>query len=409
MLQNGPRGKAGAFRKNFIATDMGVEPYVILFLLTFFILYGSLHGYFFLKVKGAFHPAAAAQAVLIILMAFMVLAPVLVRVSERLGYEGAACLLSYIGYIWMGILLLFFSVSLLLDAYRMLIYVAGRITQGNLSSLTPSPIQLFLIPMLVSLSLNAYGYHEAKNIRTERITVGSAKIPREAGRIRIVQISDVHIGMIVHGDRLEKIVDKVRQADPDILVSTGDLLDGQIDNLMPSARLFEDIRPKYGKYAVTGNHEFYAGIEQAMAFHHSSGFRVLRGEALTVAGLIHIAGVDDPAGMGFGMHRYPTEKKLLAEIPKERFTLLLKHKPIPDRETLGLYDLQLSGHTHRGQIFPFSLLTGLVFPYHAGDFELPENARLYVSRGTGTWGPPVRFLAAPEVTVIDLLYQEEKK
>jgi predicted MPP superfamily phosphohydrolase len=388
---------------------MGVELHLVLFLLTFFILYGSLHGYVFLKVKGAFHPAAATQAVLIFLMAFLVLTPVLVRVSERFGYEGSACFLSYVGYLWMGILLLFFFVSLLLDAYRMLIYLAGRYTHGNLSFLMPSPLLIFLIPMLVSLSLNAYGYHDAKNIRTEQVTIGTAKIPRGTDRIRIVQISDVHVGMIVRRDRLEKIVDTVRQAGPDILVSTGDLVDGQIDNLMPSARLFEDIRPKYGKYAVTGNHEFYAGIDQAMAFHRSAGFRVLRGEALMAAGLINIAGVDDPAGERFGVDQNPTEKKLLSQLPRERFTLLLKHKPVPDRETFGLYDLQLSGHTHRGQIFPFSLLTGLVFPYHAGYFELPEHARLYVSRGSGTWGPPVRFLASPEVTIIDLIYQEEKK
>ncbi len=388
---------------------MGVEPSLVLFLITFFILYGSLHGYVFLKIKGAFHPAASAQVVLILLMVFLVLTPVLVRVSERLGYEDSACVLSYIGYIWMGILLLFFFASLLLDAYRLLIYLTGRFTRGDLSFLTPSPLQIFLIPMLLSLFLNAYGYHEAKNIRTEEVTIKTVKIPQGTGRIRIVQISDVHIGMIVRGDRLEKIVEKVRQADPDILVSTGDLVDGQIDNLMPSARLFEDIQPRFGKYAVTGNHEFYAGIEQAMAFHRSAGFRVLRGEAETAAGLITIAGVDDPAGDRFGVDRNPTEKKLLTELPRERFTLLLKHKPVPDRETLGLFDLQLSGHTHRGQIFPFSLLTALAFPYHAGYFELPERAGLYVSRGSGTWGPPVRFLAAPEVTVIDLIYREEKK
>ena len=388
---------------------MGVEPQVILFLITFFLIYGSLHGYVFLKVKGAFHPAPATQAALILLMAFLVLTPVLVRVSERLGYEGSACLLSYIGYLWMGILLLFFFASLLLDAYRLLIDLAGRFAPGGLSLPMPSPLQMFLVPMIASLALNAYGYRDAKNIRTEQVTIETSKIPRETGRIRIVQISDVHIGMIVRGDRLEKIVATVRQADPDILVSTGDLVDGQIDNLMPSARLFEDLRPKYGKYAVTGNHEFYAGIEQALAFHRSAGFRVLRGEALTAAGLIQIAGVDDPAGERFGLDRNQTEKKLLAGLSRERFTLLLKHKPVPDRETLGLFDLQLSGHTHRGQIFPFSLLTGLAFPYHAGDFKLPGNARLYVSRGTGTWGPPVRFLAAPEVTVIDLIHREEKK
>jgi uncharacterized protein len=379
---------------------------VIIFLLTFFILYSSLHYYTFSRIRGAFQLTPVVQAGLTILMVFMILAPLLVRVSERYGYESAACLLSYIGYLWMGVMLIFFSVSLLFDAYRMLIDVAGRVAHRNLSTLIPSPLYLFVIPLVVSLALNAYGYFDAKNLRVERVAIPTDKISRDMGRLRVVQISDVHIGMIVRGDRLKRIVDAVKGAEADILVSTGDLLDGQIDNMMSSADLFSGIHPKYGKYAVTGNHEFFAGIEQALAFHRQAGFQVLRGEAVTPAGVISIAGVDDEVGDRFGRHRTIPEQTLLEKLPRERFTLLLKHRPVIDGESLGLYDLQLSGHTHRGQIFPFSLLTKLVFPYHAGYFDLPKHSRLYVSRGAGTWGPPVRFLSPPEVTVIDLIHKD---
>jgi uncharacterized protein len=379
---------------------------VTFFLLTYFILYGGLHLYAYGKIKGAFHLTPAVQIPLIALMVFMILAPLLVRASERFGYESTACLLSYIGYLWMGILLLFFTAGILLDLYRLLIHVGIRVAHIHGTHLIPSPFYLFVIPLGISLALNAYGYFDAKNIRTEHLTIETAKISRDVGRIRIVQISDVHIGMIVRGDRLTEIVEKVRQAKPDILVSTGDLLDGQVDNMMPAADLFKALQPKYGKFAITGNHEFYAGIDQAMAFHQQAGFLMLRGEALTLAGLLNIAGVDDPAGERFGLHRHVPEKLLLAKLPRETFTLLLKHKPILDRESLGLSDLQLSGHTHRGQIYPFSLLTKFVFRYHTGYFELPKDSRLYVSRGTGTWGPPIRFLAPPEVTVIDLIHKE---
>jgi predicted MPP superfamily phosphohydrolase len=336
----------------------------------------------------------------------MILAPILVRVSEHYGYESTACLLSYVGYIWMGILFLFFAMSILLDAYRLLIYIAGRLAGKNLSSLIPPPPYLFVIPLLISFAINAYGYFEAKNIRTEQVTIRTSKISPEVGRLRIVQISDVHIGMIIREKRLEKIVAAVKQAEPDILISTGDLLDGQIDNLMSSAELFRDLQPRYGKFAVTGNHEFFAGIGQALAFHQQAGFLVLRGEALTLAGLISIAGVDDQTGERFGLYKNINEKALLAKLPKETFTLLLKHRPVFDPESLGLFDLQLSGHTHRGQIYPFVLLTRLVFPYHSGYYDLPKGSRLYASRGAGTWGPPIRFLAPPEVTVIDLIHKD---
>lgn len=378
-----------------------------LFLLVFFVVYGSAHFYVFIRIKAAFPLISTGyQAGLVILMAFMILAPILVRVSERYGYESTACLLSYIGYIWMGVLFLFFVMSILLDAYRLLIYIAGQLTGKNLYSLIPPPLYWFVIPLIVSVALNAYGFFEAKNIRTEQVTIRTSKIPPEVGRLRIVQISDVHIGMIIREKRLENILAAVKQAKPDLLVSTGDLLDGQIDNLMSSAELFRDLQPKYGKIAVTGNHEFFAGIEQALAFHRQAGFLVLRGEALTLAGLISIAGVDDSTGASFGLHKNVSEKGLLAKLPKETFTLLLKHRPVFDPESLGLFDLQLSGHTHRGQIYPFVLLTRLVFPYNSGYYDLPKDSRLYASRGAGTWGPPIRFLAPPEVTVIDLISKD---
>jgi predicted MPP superfamily phosphohydrolase len=100
-----------------------------------------------------------------------------------------------------------------------------------------------------------------------------------------------------------------------------------------------------------------------------------------------------------------SEEAMLSKLPRNQFTLFLKHRPVIDNETRGLFDLQLSGHTHKGQIFPFSIITKLYYPNQAGLLALEKNTHLYVSRGTGTWGPPIRFLASPEVTIIDLIHQ----
>lgn len=213
--------------------------------------------------------------------------------------------------------------------------------------------------------------------------------------------------MIVGEDRLRRILSEVKKADPDILVSTGDLVDGQIDNLEKLAEPFQKINPRYGKFAITGNHEFYAGLDQALSFAEKSGFRILRGEAVTAAGLVNIAGVDDPQVKTYGLFKGRSEKELLSELPHEKFTLLLKHRPLVDKNALGLFDLQLSGHVHKGQIFPFSIITGLYYPTQAGLAKLSSNSQLYVSRGSGTWGPPIRFLSPPEITVIDLIHENE--
>jgi hypothetical protein len=119
--------------------------------------------------------------------------------------------------------------------------------------------------------------------------------------------------------------------------------------------------------------------------------------------VINIVGVDDPTGVQMKIERLVSEKALLSRLPKGRFTLFLKHRPVIDQEALGLFDLQLSGHTHKGQIWPFTYLSGISYPLSDGRFDLAKGSILYVSRGTGTWGPPIRFLSPPQITVIELV------
>jgi predicted MPP superfamily phosphohydrolase len=163
------------------------------------------------------------------------------------------------------------------------------------------------------------------------------------------------------------------------------------------------ISPQYGMYAVLGNHEYYAGLQNSLDFLRRAGFRVLRKEQAKIAECLTIAGVDDPTGARWGDAGGSDEKGLLASPIQHRFTILLKHRPAVHPESRGRFDLQLSGHVHKGQIFPFNLLTWFFFPVSAGLNQLDDGSRLYVSRGTGTWGPPIRFLAPPEITVIDLM------
>ncbi len=373
-----------------------------LFFLTFFLIYGGVHCFAFLKVRSAFSPGPAASVCLVLFLAFMTVAPVLVRVTERHGFEEPARLLAYTGYCWMGFLFLFFCASLALDIYRLILYSAGLVLNRGFPVYSPSARTLFLIAFSYAVCISVYGYLEAQNVRAERVVVKSPKIPAGIGRIRVVQISDVHLGLVVGPDRLRRIVRVIRDAKPDILVSTGDLVDGQIDDLSPLVNPLRDIKPKYGKFAVTGNHEYYAGIGQALDFTRKAGFTVLGGSTAEAGG-ITIAGVNDPTGYQMGIERKTEERELLSRHSPEQFTLFLKHRPAVDKDSPGLFDLQLSGHIHGGQIFPFSLVTHLFYPLGTGFGRLAENSYIYVSRGSGTWGPPIRFMASPEVTVIDLV------
>ncbi|TNF52649.1 metallophosphoesterase [bacterium] len=375
-----------------------------IFFISVFAIYSFIHLYVFLKVKKAFLFSFRAGMLLVCFMLVMTFVPFIVRVAERQGLDLFARALSYFGYSWMGLIFLFLSFSLVMDGFRLTVRIVELFLGRSFSPLKPTARLNLFIPLFCAVFILIFGFFEARAIRIEKITLRTPKIPEESGRLRIAQISDVHAGLIVREERLKRILTAVEEVKPDILVSTGDLVDGQIDNLSNLSAMLRDIKPRYGKFAITGNHEYYAGLEQALLFTETSGFTLLRGEGVVVNGLINIAGVDDPAGKRYNLYTHVSETELLSSLPREKFTILLKHRPIVDREALGLFDLQLSGHTHKGQIFPFNLVTMLYYPTHAGFLSIDGDASLYVSRGSGTWGPPIRFLSPPEVTIIDLLY-----
>lgn len=361
-----------------------------------------------MKAKKAFAFGGLVDPLLALFMLFMIFSPVLVRLWEGLGHEAIARAIAYGGYTWMGFLFLFVCALFALDILHLLFYLLQHFIKiiGEQSAFPVKSV--FFIALTLSLAFTIYGFIEAYRIRTEQITIHTSKIPSKVGKLRIAQISDVHLGLILKEEKLKMILQAVKNANPDILVSTGDLLDGQLDHLSKLAAYFREINPKYGKYAITGNHEFYAGIGRALEFMRESGFSILRGQRLQVGDVINIVGIDDPAGGGSGKIKNPTEKELLFGLPREKFTVLLKHRPQVDKAAIGLFDLQLSGHAHKGQIFPFTLIIKLLYPIDAGLLDLTSGSLLYVSRGSGTWGPPIRFLCPPEVTIIDLVSEEKR-
>jgi predicted MPP superfamily phosphohydrolase len=375
---------------------------MIRFLLLYLSIYPLVHYYALRKIRAAFLPSRKTRLGLILFMAVMIAAPIMVRLAERAGIETGARFWAYASFSWMGLLFLFVTISAVVDAGRCAIRATEKIRKRKLALPQMSPRQLFAIQAMLVLAVYGYGLFEAADIRLEHIELASPKIATRTGRIRIAQISDVHLGLIIREEKLQEILAKVQEAQPDMLVSTGDLLDGQLNHLTTEANLLAAINPPLGKFAITGNHEVYAGLQDALDFTKASGFTILRQQGVVVGG-ITLVGVDDPAVKAIGNGHAESEHDLLAAQPKGNFTLLLKHRPAIDPGSLGLFDLQLSGHTHKGQIFPFNLLTWFFYPQRAGQLTALNSGFLYLSRGTGTWGPPIRFLAPPEVAIIDLL------
>jgi hypothetical protein len=367
-----------------------------LFLIVFLLCYGGMHLLFFVRVRRLLPDSISLQLLLGFFLVLMVVAPIGVRLLERGGHELAARWSAHLGYWWMGFLFLSFCGFLFLWIFQLVLRFSGFL-QGFLGACGSLPEVSWGVLALAGV-LCVYGHFEAWDVRTERLMLETSKLPVGIERIRIVQITDVHLGLVVRGARLERVLEQVRAAQPDLLVSTGDLVDGQLNHLDGLSERLSAIRPRYGKYAVTGNHEFYAGLPEALEFTHRAGFTILRGESRLAAGIVHVAGIDYQS-RGSKLD----EVALLSSLQDGRFVLFLKHLPVVSEEARTLFDLQLSGHTHRGQVFPFRLVTGMIYPLQDGFYPLPGGRALYTSRGSGTWGPPMRVFSPPEVTVIDLV------
>jgi predicted MPP superfamily phosphohydrolase len=375
---------------------------MIFFLLVVALVYGGVNTYIYFKAHAAFHFGALSGGAVIAFMALMFLMFFIGHGLDRVGVHTVARAAHIAAGVWLGLVFLFFSSSLLVDLYRLAVYLGGLAAGRSLAAAMPSPSLAFFLPAAATIALNVAGYVEGKTLRVETLTIRTSKLPEGVDRLRIVQISDIHIGPVIQGRRAVDIFERVRALSPDILVSTGDLVDQSVCDVAGLVGPLLAIEAPEGKFAVTGNHEFYAGLEQALHFTRQAGFVVLRGE-VAAAGGITLAGVDDSEAERFEREAPATERQVLSKVEGDGYRILLKHRPTIARDALGLFDLQLSGHTHKGQIFPFSLLTRLVYVVDAGWLDLDGGSHLYVSRGTGLWGPPIRLLAPPEITVIDLV------
>lgn len=379
-----------------------------MFLVSFLAIYGGLHLFVFLRLRHTFRPSPLLEKLLIIWMSSMTVTPLLVRVAEQSGSERTALIIAWPGYLWMGFVFIFTSTLLLTDLIRLCVrcslFIFPIRQQHGFS-----PHTIVKLVLCASLGASMYAWYEASNIRSNHVVITSDKLSPSVSGVRIVQVSDVHIGLLLQQHKLQLILDKIKEAKPDILVSTGDLVDGKlnrtdaISGLDARAALLAAIPAPSGKFAILGNHEVYAGLPQALAFTRASGFTILRNEYVSLPNGITISGVDDQAANPGRLPSPATEAALLSRVDSHSFNLFLKHRPDLVPENDGKFDLQLSGHVHGGQIFPFIFLTKLKHPVPGGMSTTPKGSHLYLSRGTGTWGPPMRLFAPPEITIIDVM------
>ena len=252
------------------------------------------------------------------------------------------------------------------------------------------------------IATNAKAMDNAKNVQLELVDV---KINNLVQPYTIIQISDIHIGGLVDKKFIKSLVDKINILNADSVVITGDLVDTKLEYAIPALNELKNIQSKYGTYFIVGNHEYFHGVKPIIDYVNSLGIKTLENENIYIGEKdkgFYLCGVYDWFGNKYGSYQPDINKAL--ENTSNQPTILLAHQPkyITQLETTKGIDLVLCGHTHGGQIFPFNFLVKLQQPYIKGLHTHNEFTQVYVNKGTGFWGPPMRLGASSEITILKL-------
>ena len=254
----------------------------------------------------------------------------------------------------------------------------------------------------VILATNAKAMDNARNIELEVVDV---EIKNLKDRYKIIQLSDIHIGGLIDKHFIKDLVSKVNILGADLVVITGDLVDTKLEFAKDALDELKNLKSIYGTYFIVGNHEYFHGVSPIIDYVNSLGIKVLENESVYIGDKnsgFNLAGVYDRFGFRYGSYKPDITKAL--EDCVDSPTVLLAHQPkyIKDLENTDNIDLILCGHTHGGQIFPFNFLVKLEQPYVKGLNQHDETTQVYVNKGTGFWGPPMRLGASSEITILNL-------
>jgi len=344
---------------------------------------------------------ALRKGILLCLIFFLGLFPVS-KIWARYDFNSFNHLLSLLSSLWMGLTLLFIVLTVGSDAIRILwrrISLPRAVSRHRSLSY---PRLLMAGITFGGLTLGGYAFWEARNIEVTRIEIPLRQLPPDLDGLSIMQISDVHYGMLQENGRLSDIVHRVNDLQPDLVVITGDLVDEAVSNMEEMAGPLSGLKSRFGVLAIMGNHEFFAGVDRAEAIMKRAGIQVLRNQIKVLPGGLQVLGIDDPTVYRRMGLLQPDFDGLVKRLDPQKPSILLYHQPVRFEEVARSgVGLQLSGHIHGPQLLPMVPFTRLFYSHLRGLSHVGESY-LYVSRGVGTGGPPMRLGSPPELVYIRL-------
>lgn len=381
--------------------------FVLLFVIASLVM-GSAHRYVWARlIRDAALPAPWARLATVALVALFALL-MAGFTTFRFLPRSVASPISWVAYTWLGVLFFLVMALGVSDLARVVTLRLEALAGGLEDPERRRAISRLFAGGAALLGLGASGaglVSALSPIAVKRVRVAIDRLTRPASGTRIVQLTDVHVGPTIGKRFIEDIVARVNALEPDVIAITGDLVDGSVEELAEHVAPLAKLRAKHGVFFVTGNHEYYSGADAWIAHLRELGVTVLRNERVRIGGDdgFDLAGIDDHSSGGLVEGHGSDLPKALEGRDASRACVLLAHQPrgIELADALGV-DLQLSGHTHGGQLFPWNLAVRLQQPFVAGLHKL-ARAQIYVSKGTGYWGPPMRLGAPAEITEIELV------
>jgi predicted MPP superfamily phosphohydrolase len=349
-----------------------------------------------------------ATVALVLLAAGMPLAMVL---SRRLPAAGRV--LAWPAFVWMGLMFLLLVALVGADVVGLVVRLVAWVARRAGDAPVDPDRRTFAARLVASTvgvlsgGLATVALRAARGpIAVKRVDVSLARLPRAHDGLRLVQLTDIHVGSTIGRAFVEDVVRRANALEPDLVAITGDLVDGSVGDLGGAVAPLAELRARHGVYFVTGNHEYFSGAEAWIAEVARLGIRVLRNERVSIgegADAFDLAGVDDHSAERFGGAPHDDAlARALGGRDATREVVLLAHQPRSFTEAARFgVGLQLSGHTHGGQMWPFGVFVRLSQPFLAG-LHRRGPSQIYVSRGTGYWGPPMRLGAPAEITELVL-------
>ncbi len=379
-------------------------PKVILFFVVVFTVYFSINAYVYFHGLRAIPEGTGLRTVYCVAFLVLSLAFIAGRVLERFWLSGPSTFLVWIGSFWLAALLYFVLACLLIDLARLANRIVPFFPPWIMSESGAGWIAVAVLAVVIPLVIA--GHLNALYPRVHKITLQIAKTAPGLKTLRLVMASDIHLGTVIGKSRFDRIVETINGLDPDLVVLAGDIVDEDLGPVIKQnlGETLRAIKARYGIYGITGNHEYIGGVEEATAYLVEHGVRMLRDTAVTVNDALVLVGREDRSISQFsGKRRRPLDD-LLHGIDRRKAVVLLDHQPFHLEEGANAgVDLQLSGHTHHGQLWPFNYVTRKIYENSWG-YLAKGNTHVYVSSGIGTWGPPVRLGNRPEIVELTLVF-----